>query len=415
MRQQRKSTYMKKVRRTLAKFLRTSIEHPAQESDHDNMTAPVRVYGPYANGSNYRLTVIEGTARKSVCVKTLAEAERLKADLERSVADRSATTIGSALAEYLDGKRLRGDKPLTITSLESKLRLFLPVEDPLCSLTAARAQKLYDEETTRTNRFGRLQSPTTHRLTLRAAKAFFAWTLERSYLRINPFASVKPVGKVRAGKLQLRLDEARKLCDRLLERAEERDAGALALLLQLFLGLRSSEVLTRVVRDLDDDGRILCIPFGKTGNARRRLEIPEQVRALLLRHIAGKSADSLIFPSDSGRVHFTDWLRDRLHTACAQLGLPRVCPHSLRGLHSTLALEAGSTPHAVASSLGHGSFEVTARHYADPNTLRNARVRRVASSLLKPALTDLIETLRALSPQDRAVVLSAVADADPAA
>ena len=410
MRHKRKDTHTRRARQTLSRFLRKPIEHVVKESDDDNMTAPVRVYGPYANGSNFRLVVYEGGARKAVTVKTLDEAERLKADLVRAVSDRSSLTISAALEEYLDGKRRRGDKPITVASLESKLRLFLPIDEPLCALTAARAQKLYDDEATRTNRFGRLQSPTTHRLTLRAAKAFFAWAIERGYLRVNPFASVKPVGKVRAGKLQLRLDEARKLCTALQERAESGDDGSLALLLQLFLGLRSSEVLGRVVRDLDDEGRILCIPFGKTGNARRRIEVPEPIRALLLRQIDGRPADALIFASESERPHFTDWLRDRLHTACARLGLPKVCPHSLRGLHSTLALEAGSTPHAVASTLGHGSFEITARHYADPNTLRNTSARRVAAALGGSKVDELITALRALSPADRQKVLSAVGE-----
>ena len=39
----------------------------------------------------------------------------------------------------------------------------------------------------------------------------------------------------------------------------------------LLLGMRASEVLCRVVRDLDDAGRVLWIPLGKTDNARRRL------------------------------------------------------------------------------------------------------------------------------------------------
>ena len=73
---------------------------------------------------------------------------------------------------------------------------------------------------------------------------------------------------------------------------------------------------------------------------------------------------------------------------CDLAGVPRVCPHSLRGLHSTLALEAGATSGAVAAALGHGSFAVTARHYADPDTLRNTVTRRVTDVLANAPATD---------------------------
>jgi hypothetical protein len=71
--------------------------------------------------------------------------------------------------------------------------------------------------------------------------------------------------------------------------------------------------------------------------------------------------------------------RDRLI-----LGCPRPCPHSLRGLHATLALEAGATSELVARALGHGSFEITARHYASPDSVANARALRVLKTLTAP-------------------------------
>lgn len=65
----------------------------------------------------------------------------------------------------------------------------------------------------------------------------------------------------------------------------------------------------------------------------------------------------------------------------------RTCPHSLRGLHSTLALEAGVTANAVASALGHGSFAITARHYAAPGAVDSANSRKVVTSLLGTTAT----------------------------
>ena len=72
----------------------------------------------------------------------------------------------------------------------------------------------------------------------------------------------------------------------------------------------------------------------------------------------------------------TDALLRRLRRLCAEAKVPVVVPHSLRGLHATLASGFGATSHAVAAALGHTSFVVTARHYVDRGTLQQARSRR---------------------------------------
>jgi len=60
-------------------------------------------------------------------------------------------------------------------------------------------------------------------------------------------------------------------------------------------------------------------------------------------------------------------LVDRLIT---QLPLvPAVTPHGRRGTHATLAVGAGITGDAVAASLGHENFAVTAAHYARPEAV----------------------------------------------
>jgi hypothetical protein len=101
---------------------------------------------------------------------------------------------------------------------------------------------------------------------------------------------------------------------------------------------------------------------------------------------------------------------------CDAAGVPRVSTHSLRGLHSTLALEAGATASAVAAALGHASFAVTARHYAAPDTLHNLRARRAQTSLKAPQeekpeahgaelpapVAEALKTLQSLLPQELA-------------
>ncbi len=54
-----------------------------------------------------------------------------------------------------------------------------------------------------------------------------------------------------------------------------------------YLGLRQGEVVARVARDIDDDGRVLWIPSGKAKNAKHLLNIPESIRPLPLKLAQG--------------------------------------------------------------------------------------------------------------------------------
>jgi hypothetical protein len=49
----------------------------------------------------------------------------------------------------------------------------------------------------------------------------------------------------------------------------------------------------------------------------------------------------------------------------------------MRGLHATLAMQAGLSGNAVASSLGHSSPTVTLQSYAQPGAGDSARQQRV--------------------------------------
>ena len=132
------------------------------------------------------------------------------------------------------------------------------------------------------------------------------------------------------------------------------------MLLQIFLGLRPTEAVIRQVRDLDDGGRVLWVPFGKTENARRRLQVPTPLSEL----------------------------------------------------------EAGATAQQVASALGHARFSTTAKHYADVSTVANMDLRRVASALgsqperaqLEPSVAYLKETLSRSDLQELGRMLGFIVD-----
>jgi integrase len=79
------------------------------------------------------------------------------------------------------------------------------------------------------------------------------------------------------------------------------------------------------------------------------------------------------------------WLGRSLRDYCDDTKIPRVCLHSLRGLHATLATKAGVSSHVVASALGHRSPAVTQAHYIQAGTKQRVSARRVAAKLAETA------------------------------
>lgn len=127
------------------------------------------------------------------------------------------------------------------------------------------------------------------------------------------------------------------------------------------LGLRP-EILSRQVRDVDDGGRALWIPDGKTKNARRRLSVPEElqpmVKAVRRPHrrgsaVRGGRPDAALH--EPGAVEVAAPLVPEGRRA-------RGLPAQPARPHSTLAIEAGSTSGAVIAQLGHSSFRTTERY-----------------------------------------------------
>lgn len=387
---------------------------PNLPDEEEKKSAACRVLGPYydANVGTYRLVVFDGNVRKSIRAHSEKEALRLKTQLERSLRH-CERTIDEVLTEFLEDKRRQGIKEVSIATIEEKLRSFLPPDQVIGVLTPEQAQKLYAAATQRISRFGTPIRVQTHHSLLKASKHFFRWAVEQKYIQASPFEKVKRIGKPEVGKKQLRIDESRRMVQVLITACAQGQEGAIATLCQMLLGLRSREILEREVRDLDDEGKVLWIPTGKTQNARRRLEVPEVLRPFLLRLVEGRAPEQLLFEGRRHKPHGIPWLWNQVRKYCAQANLPRVCPHSLRGLHASLAMAAGCTSSAVASALGHGSFAITAKHYVDPDTLHNSTVRRFSSTLAAGGTDDdlaqLRERLRALPAETLGALLRSVA------
>lgn len=334
--------------------------------------AEVRVHGPYKHHSKFRVILARGRRSREV-VTFATEAEAL-AYRDAALAQIEGRTVSEAIDAYLDD--VAADiKPSSRATKEYRLRALHRIDANIDELRRVTCLAAYRK------RAGEVRADT-HRNELQEAKAFGEWLKEHGWLRVNPWADVKPTGKRRQGKDQLRIDEARRFSEVAFRAADEGDVAAAAVLVALLLGVRSSEIRDRVVRDLDDGGRILWIPSSKTLAGKRHLEVPPVLRSLLLSLVKGRPATSPLIERRKGEHGTKDWLLYHTRRLCKVAGVPSVCVHSLRGLHATLATEAGATSHLVASALGHASPAVTEAHYTRPEATAAAaqgRALRVLS------------------------------------
>ena len=287
--------------------------------------------------------------------------------------------------------RERGLRGATVERAETHLRRFFQLDEEVDGKTMAFAKPGGMLEDLRERRCAELYdvmtktvAVDTHRNALAAAKAFGAWCVEQGWIRTNPVDGVKPTGQRNRGKKQLRIDEARKLVDVCIKRANLGDEGAIGALTAFLMGMRASEVTDRVVRDLDDNGRLLWIEVGKTKRSRRTLEVPAMLRPYLLAFAKDRAPEEQLITrskSSRGNKHGRHWLLRHVRLLCEEAQVPMVCVHSLRGLHATLATDAGVSSHAVAAALGHSTPAVTHAHYIEGGTARRARTRKVMGKL----------------------------------
>ena len=237
-----------------------------------------RVLGPYPHAGKWRLIVVGPGGEKSRReYESKKEAERVKAGVERELQVAEERTIADAKKEYamylLEEKQ---NKPGSVEDTGYRLGMFFSEvgedgkvirsldDEALSSITPKKGAELYTGLRRRKTQSGKPLAVDSHRNILAEAKSFLKWCLGRKWIVRNPLEEVEGVGKRHHGKEQLRIDEARKWQAKAIEFADRGEEGAVAAMMCLLIGMRCSEVVSRVVRDLDDDGRLLWIPDQKT-------------------------------------------------------------------------------------------------------------------------------------------------------
>jgi integrase len=187
---------------------------------------------------------------------------------------------------------------------------------------------------------------------------------------------VEVLGRRKKGKPQLTEDEAKQLLGCAVRLGGAGDAGAIATAVALLLGMRTGEIVERIVRDLDAGGTKLRITSAKTAAGIRTMKIPSVLQPLLKTLAGGKLPTDRLF-GDWNR----HWVLRSVMRLCKEAGVPVVPAHGLRGTHARLAVEAGISGDVVARSLGHENFGVTTDHYAGQDAVAGAATDRVANAL----------------------------------
>ena len=319
-----------------------------------------RVHGPYKHRRRWRIIIVSpGGQRDPRSYPSRGEAEAVARALRAEVAT-EGSTVSAAIEQYLTHQRRRGNADASIATTGHRLRALLePVAHlPPWQLTTARCERAYEARADAVR-------GDTHRGELGQARTFGRWLMRRGLARRNPWAEVEPLGARAAGKPQLTVDEARKLVAHCHARAGE-DLAAVAVLIGVYFGVRSSEILALTGRDLDDDGAVLRVSRRKKRRAvTDALEVPEPLRPVL--RALGEGAWF------EGRTR--DWLHYHCLRLCRAAGVPKVTPHALRGTLASGLREHGVPAEVIAQLLAHDSVRVTETHYIDAGAAARAEQR----------------------------------------
>jgi integrase len=223
-------------------------------------------------------------------------------------------------------------------------------------------EQLLDERARGKARIAPLSDPAELRLALdqamgRPLTGDFARPFKMLDTVIDPLTAELEGQKV-TGKRQLYIDESRRFVEAALaENSPEGLAAAMAIL----MGMRASEITSRVVREVDDDGRVLWISRAKTPKGNRHLKVPTVLQPRLLALCARREPDERLFGEGRDR----HWVYYHVQRICRLAKVPVVCTQGLRGTQSTISIEAVSVEH-VAAALGQNGPRVTRRSYLAP-------------------------------------------------
>lgn len=241
-------------------------------------------------------------------------------------------------------------------------------------------------------------SPKTIRNHHMLLKDFFAYAMKKYKLPANPAEDTSrpevPVNKMRV----LSLDEMQ-----IFIREVMRETQRIAILTDLFLGLRVGELLALEIDDLDLDQQTISINKNlirvstkviapdtpgirilnyspqkkthlivqdtpKTKSSNREIHISDDLCELLVRHLftlahsSWPNPDNLLFPSTTGTHIDPKSFENRLKAVSKRCEIRKVNPHALRHTLATRLVENHTPLNIVKDILGHSSITTTQKY-----------------------------------------------------
>jgi integrase len=342
-----------------------------------------KVYGPYEDKGKFRVMVIDTVTKKKSnrLFATEALARSAIPKLTREYRRPVGVMMTEALEQYRQHLTTKGNRSRSIDTTVGRVQSLFTVDVMTGELSPELAARAWERfRTTNGPRSGKTPSVDTQVGVLKQCKTFLRWCQSKAWLNYpDPLQGIEVQGKRKRGKPKFQAieDDSRRFLAKGLELARAGDVGATAAVTALVLGMRASEIAGRVVGDLDDGARKLAIPYAKTDAGIRRLLIPDVLQPLVVALARDKGRDAKLFGPKANR----HWVLRAVWRVCKAAGVKVISAHGLRGVHAELAVDAGITGEVVAASLGHESFQTTARHYAGADAVSGARVARVVDAL----------------------------------
>lgn len=337
-----------------------------------------RIYGPTKHGKRWRVTIVAADGGRSYASESdegPAGFATEEAALEyirgfRETADER--TVATAVAEYLQHRTEIGKRPGTVTTDGYRLRGMLQFhkrDRTLLQLTPQVARTLFAQRKAElVKKRGKLAYDTAFG-ELCVVRAFIAWCIKQGWVSRDPFEEIELEGQKVSGKPQLYIDESRRFVETALA---EHSLEGLAAAMAILMGMRASEITNRVVRDVDDGGRVLWISRAKTPKGNRHLKVPTVLQPPLVELCARRFPAERLFGEGRDR----HWVYYHVQRICRLAKVPVVCTQGLRGTQSTISIEAVSVEH-VAAALGQKGPRVTRRAYLAPGAEQSSRTRKV--------------------------------------
>jgi integrase len=224
--------------------------------------------------------------------------------------------------------------------------------------------------------------------------AMFKWAVAQDIVESNPADGLGSYSLGQPRDRVLSADEIRSLWQWLDDADSISTTVGDILKLQLCLGARVGEIAGMQAGEFaqDEKGQLLwTLPAARSKNKRSRVT---PIIGLALDIVSARASEDVLFPSESGKPHYSGSVAQQLRARWARLPIDRFATHDLRRSVATIMVAQLKVPlELVAAVVGHtigdGAVHTLVRHYvhddlvnrkADALTQWDRRLRAIVSS-----------------------------------